>query len=259
MLLKYFEKSVQRKISFRKETIILYFYWPFFIFLLFQWTLAFPVGISKKATATGFMDFNYYYDSRDFNSLTIKNMANITDQTQYYSFVNYSNSSGSDKNLDKTKFYTEQNIRWAVIKNFMPVDLTTQWVIRSWNHNDILRFGPRLRVSTTKWLKKFFKYMNMRYTINFYVVNLGGNDNYNWQMEHVYKIMLFPKTFNNRIYISGFFDHNFISTGDKIVTEHQIGFRIIDQLFIVSEYRLNEFFTSKKSGVGTGLEYKIIF
>ena len=63
-------------------------------------------------------------------------------------------------------------------------------------------------------------------------------------MEHVYRLS-FPQL-NERLYLSGFIDHTInqkSSTNvpsDPIVMETQLGFRIVENLFAVTEYRSNQ-------------------
>ena len=83
-------------------------------------------------------------------------------------------------------------------------------------------------------------------------------------IEHVYRINIAKKKLDRRIYISGFIDQNFNYNGRgglsfKWVTEHQLGVRIIDELYAILEYRINDFYPKDNYGLGYGLEYKIIF
>lgn len=82
-------------------------------------------------------------------------------------------------------------------------------------------------------------------------------------LEHTYKIRLFPKQLNNRVYIAGFAVRNFIYLKNEklkfqLVTEHQLDFRLIDELYAVADYRINSFLPSINYGQGYALEYKII-
>ncbi len=207
--------------------------------------------------ATGFLDFNYYYDTRDFNVLTINALANITNRVQYFSLTNYTNSIGTTNNLDKNAFYSEQNIRWLAVREKIPTDLTLQWVIRNPDENDLLRFGFRVRVSAIEGIKNIFKALNTFYSVNFHLLQIDHVDGFDWQIEHIYKI--FPDILGKRLYLSGFVDHNINSGKSTVVTEHQLGFRVIDQFYLVSEYRYKGSLNKEKSGVGLGVEYKILF
>lgn len=78
--------------------------------------------------------------------------------------------------------------------------------------------------------------------------------------EHFYIIKVFPKFFKDRVYLSGFVDHNLsysklAANHSTAVTEHQIGVRLVDQLYFVTEFRYNGYFPTRQMGLGIGLEY----
>lgn len=223
----------------------------------------------------GFLDFNGYYDSREFSVMTLNILAKLPNRFQYFSLTNYvGNSDTAIGNTDKASelhtFYTEQNLRWG-IKEGLPFDLTAQWVIRNSSVNDDLRLGIRWRLSNTPKIETVFKKLNMFYSVNFHLVQfrIHSETEFMTQIEHVYKIMVFPKLLNKRLYISGFADQNIVDVLDdsgkktgtslKWVTEHQLGINLIDQLYLVAEYRINDFLPYGNSGIGYGLEYKIVF
>ena len=65
--------------------------------------------------------------------------------------------------------------------------------------------------------------------------------------------------------MSGFLDNNiFIDSSFPdttiTVTEHQIGYRLVDELYAIAEFRYNGFFPSNRNiGLGVGLEYNLRF
>ena len=127
-----------------------------------------------------------------------------------------------------------------------------------------LRFAPSWRIHDTPVIDKFFKSINLKWGINFHVVQLGYHfplNDFTWQMEHFYKLDIAPKLLNNRVYISGFADHTMggpIAKG--LVMEHQAGIRLIDNFYAVAEYRHFSYFpTQYRNGWGLGLEYLIVF
>lgn len=211
---------------------------------------------------TGFLDFNGYYDSREFSVLTINALVNLPKKFQYFSLTNFE---GATKSSDLSSYYTEQNLRWGIKKN-LALDLTMQWVSRTNNNNDDFRLGVRWRLHNTKILKPFFEKLNLKYSANFHLLQFRFNEQSKLfpQLEHAYRINLFPNFFNNRMYIGGFADQNIIYNADgkltfKWVSEHQIGYNIISSLFVVLEYRINDFLLIDNYGLGYGLEYKIKF
>ncbi len=211
----------------------------------------------ENNNTTGFIDFNMYYDTRDFNVMTINILAKLPNRFQYFSLTNYL---GADQSVDLASFYSEQNLRWQ-IKKMSSLDLTLQYVMRQGKANDDFRFGVRWRLSDTPKLKGIFSKLNMSYSLNpmFFQFRANAHTKYMTQVEHVYRI----KLYKDWIYLGGFADQNFVYSNGKVafkwVTEHQLGTRIVDQLYVVVEFRINDFLESDNTGLGIGLEYVIKF
>lgn len=208
------------------------------------------------------MDFNGYYDSREFSVLTFNLLANLPNRFQYFSLTNFQ---GNSKDADLNGYFSEQNVRWNMIDN-TPFDLTAQWVTRSGQTNDLLRFGFRLRLSSLKWLSAWLKKMNVFYFFNVHAIEFRNNDatDYFTQLEHVYNIKILPKLLDNRVYFGGFADQAFhYHNGKKItfnwVSEHQLGVRLWPAFYAVAEYRINDWLPKDRFGWGYGLEYKVKF
>lgn len=207
----------------------------------------------------GYIDLNGYYDTRNFSVLTINLMTSLPHRFQYFSLTNYFNNQNSS---DLEGFYAEHNLRWAINER-LPLDLTYQYVLRQGEKNDEHRFGLRWRLHNTGFMKEFFSKLNMSYTFNpmFIQFRINTGVEYMTIIEHTYIINLFPKSLNNRLYLAGFTDQNFkYLKNDKLgfdwVAEHQLGVRLIDELYAVSEDRINTFLPSNNYGLGYGLEYK---
>ena len=209
----------------------------------------------------GFMGMNGYYDTREFSVLTINLLAKLPHRFQYFSLTNYQ---GPSETSDLANYYSEHNLRWAISKT-APFDITYQYILRMGAGNDDHRLGARWRVSNTPKLDSLFKKLNMFYSMNpmFVQFREKTETKYMTLVEHVYKINILPKKLNNRVYLAGFADQNFIYTDGKLtfkwVTEHQLGIKIIDQFYAVAEFRINDFLPSENEGFGYGLQYKIIF
>ncbi len=215
-----------------------------------------------KHINSGFIDLNGYYDTRDFSVLTINLFASLPHRFQYFSLTNYTNNQDSP---DLEGFYAEHNLRWAINKK-LPLDLTYQYVLRQGEKNDDHRFGLRWRLHNTSFLKAVFSKINMSYTFNPMFIQFRSKTEVEYMtiIEHAYRINVFPEKLNNRVYIAGFADQNFkyLDTNKlqfEWVSEHQLGVRLIDELFAVAEYRINTFLPAENYGLGYGLEYKIIF
>ncbi|MFH1619269.1 MAG: hypothetical protein ABIG11_05125, partial [bacterium] len=188
----------------------------------------------------GYLDFNYYYDTRDFNVFTINSQLKMTRQLEYFSFVNYFNSAKTSLNRDLTNYYTEQNLRWSLLPG-IPAEAVVQYVSTGGGKNDVLHFGGRWRVSSTGWFENFLKRINMFYAVSFFPLQFDSREGYHWQIEHVYRMELFPDLTDKRLYLSGYADHNIGPGNLPWVTEHQLGIRLVGGLHAVSEYRHNGF------------------
>lgn len=243
----------------RQLTPIKYFFLILFTFLLSGNTFAQEEVDPHKNS--GFIDLNGYYDTRDFSVLTINLFASLPNRFQYFSLTNYTNNQNSP---DLEGFYAEHNLRWAISEK-TPVDLTYQYALRQGERNDDHRFGLRWRLHDSGFLSNAFSKLNMVYTLNPMFIQFRSKSQVEYMtiIEHAYKIQVFPKL-NNRVYIAGFADQNFNRLdNNKLsfdwVSEHQLGIRLIDELYAVAEYRINTFLPDEKYGVGYGLEYKILF
>ena len=234
----------------------------FSILFIFANSIGFAQEKSLPHKNSGFIDVNGYYDTRDFSVLTINLFAALPNRLQYFSLTNYTNNQNSP---DLEGFYAEHNLRWGINKD-LPLDLTYQYVLRQGEKNDDHRFGLRWRLHNTGVLKGLFSKLNMSYTFNPMFLQLRSKTKVEYMtiIEHAYKINVLPRKFNNRVYLAGFADQNFkYNKDDKVsfewVTEHQLGIRLIEELYAVAEYRINTFLPANNYGMGYGLEYKIVF
>src|SRR6185436_1204787 len=107
------------------------------------------------------------------------------------------------------------------------------------------------------FLQKIFNAVGLFYVLHVYPLQFDALDGYNWQMEHFFALNVLPQLLGNRVYASGFADHNLGPDGSDWVTETQLGIRLIQQLYAVTEYRHNEFVTDQ-DGLAFGAEYKIL-
>lgn len=212
----------------------------------------------------GYIDLNGYYDFRKFDIFTNNTLIDFPGRFQYFSFTNIFGPFGTADDFRFSRYYTEQNIRWNPT-NKLPLDLATQWVSGS-TYKDVLRFGSRLRLQDIPSTKKFFRKMNLIYNITFFPIQYDRSKGYDAQIEHFYRLQVLPGLLGDRVYISGFADLNFLYGSDNPrnhnpwVTETQLGVRIINQVYVVAEYRFNQFLPKgKKNGLGVGLEYLIKF
>ncbi len=233
------------------------------IFLLF---LSNSKCVSAQTSKTpfkvkDFVDFNIYNDTRNFSTLTYNILLQLSERVQYFSLTNHD---GLLNSPDLATTYAEHNLRYKITKK-SPLDLTVQYVIRNGEQNDDIKLGFRWRLNNTKGLSNFFKKLNLSYSVNSMMIQFRNQSKTKLatQLEHVYNINLFPEEFNNRLYLGGFADqiinYNNSNVSFTWVTEHQLGYEVYNQFYVVLEYRINQFFAEKQTGLGYGLEYKIAF
>lgn len=224
-----------------------------------------PVLAQSKNTQGGFLDFNLYPHLTDVDNdsvFTLNAAAKLSHRFSYFSLLNLYSQNGSGSLGDVDAFYTEQNIRWKISEN-SPLDLTLQINLRTGEDNDRHRLGIRWRLSDTGFLQDFFKSIYLKYAINLHAVQFDHEDPYIWQLEHSF-MMTFPYI-SDRLYLAGFADHIFHQDlpstipANPVVMEAQLGYRLLENFFIVSEYRINQYRRSDVNNLAIGLQYKFIW
>lgn len=216
-----------------------------------------------KNSSGGFLDFNFYpylSDVDNDNVFTLNAAATLPGRFSYFSLLNIGNQTEEPEFGDTNTFYTEQNVRWQVTEN-SPIDLTAQYNMRSGDDNDRLRLGFRWRLNNTSFLKTAFDTINLSYSINFHLYQYDDVDADVWQMEHVF-MMKFPYL-TDRLYLAGFVDHTFNEDlpdtipDNPAVGEAQLGLRLVENFYAITEYRVNEYRRSDVNNLSAGFEYKI--
>jgi len=225
--------------------------------------VCFQINATEKNSSSGFIDVNVYpylSDVDNDNTITFNIGAKLKNRFSYFSLTNLGNETGEAALADLNTFYTEQNVRWQ-ISELSPIDLTVQMNFRSGDDNDRHRLGFRWRINDTQIFNSAFKAINLSWSINFHLKQFDSVPENIWQMEHVFR-MTFP-IFNNRLYLAGFIDHTFNESlpenvpKNPIVGEVQLGYRLIENLFFITEYRVNEYRRSDVNNMAVGLEYLI--
>lgn len=224
-----------------------------------------PLMANAQNSQSGFLDFNaypYLSDVDDDAVATINAAAQLPNRFEYFSFINFGNQKSADELSDTTTYYTEQNVRWRLSEK-SPLDLTVQMNFRTGVDNDRHRLGVRWRLNDSSYLKEFFDSIHLKYSINAHLLQFDHEPGDVWQLEHGF-MMKFP-WLSSRLYLAGFVDHTF---GEKlagnmpdnpIVAEAQLGFNIIEQLYFVTEYRINEYRRSDVNNLAAGIQYKIVW
>lgn len=224
-----------------------------------------PATLAETDTAhkpKGMIDFNLYpYQSRvDTDTLYTLNIAStMTDKLSYFGFINFSNQ---DDSTDSINYYAEQNLFWS-LSDYWGIDITSQAVLISGSDNDKLRFGMRFRAQDAFFSRELFEWLNLRYTLNLHAIQFDHSSANVWQMEHAFYLR-FPYL-TDRLYLAGFMDHTFGEDlpsdypSAPIVAEAQLGYRLFDRVFLIGEYRINQYRRDNTRNFAAGFEYKITF
>ena len=174
----------------------------------------------------------------------------------YFSFTNYRGVfSSGDVRFDRT----EQNLRWNISEN-VPIDLNLQAVMFGGDRDDHVQFGIGWRLNDTAFLKSFFDKLNLSYRLTFHLTQFSTAEKNFWQMEHWFR-MTFPGI-SDRLYLSGFLDQTFglersdILPRHPIVAEIQLGMRLFDRFYAVTEYRNNDRRSAEPHNAAVGVKYK---
>ncbi|MBU2987028.1 hypothetical protein KO528_16800 [Saccharophagus degradans] len=216
-----------------------------------------------KNSGGGMLDFNFYpYLSKAENdSVFSLNMASgLPNRFSYFGFINFYNQQNENELQDTVNFYSELNLRWKVAET-SPFDLTLQQVMRSSEDNDRTRLGVRWRLNNTSHLEQFFQRIHAKWSINLHAVQFDDTDANEWQLEHAYSFS-FP-SISKRLYVAGFIDHTFNEDlppafpSNPIVSETQVGWRIVENFYAIYEYRINQYRIDSEVNHAVGVEYKM--
>ena len=188
--------------------------------------------------------------------LTVNINASLPGRFSYFSYMNFRGVTHSGSVAFNR---SEQNLRWS-LSDKLPIDLNLQAILIEGDGNDVLQLGVGWRASDTRFLKSFFDRLNLSYRLTFHLKRFTSGDDSAWQMEHFFR-MSFPGI-SERLYLSGFLDQTFdldlpdTFPRNPIVSEVQLGFRLFDRFYAITEYRINEFRLSEKYNLALGVEYK---
>ena len=216
---------------------------------------------TKNAAGGGFLDFNIYPYLSDVDNdpvFTFNIAASLEHGFSYFSLNNFSNQIREGELGDTVGYYSEQNLRWRIGPD-SAFDLTFQSNFRSGQDNDRHRLGIRWRLQDSTALKKWLDAVHLQYSINLHALQFDDEDAYVWQMEHVFRLT-FPQ-WSNRLYLGGFIDHTFNEDladslpDNPIVGEIQLGYPLLENLYGVTEYRVNQYRRSDVNNLALGIEY----
>lgn len=217
-----------------------------------------------KNTKGGMLDYNLYPYLNDVDNdsvVTINIAATLEHGISYFSLTNFYNQDNVSELKESTSFYTEQNIRWRIPDS--SIDITTQLNFRSGEDNDRHRLGVRWRLNDSPWLQPAFSTLHLSWSINIHAFQFDHTDKHEWQMEHVFHLT--APYLSSRLYLAGFIDQTFGEDLPSnyptapIVAEAQVGFRILENMYLVTEYRINDYRRDNVSNLAIGIEYKLLW
>lgn len=215
------------------------------------------------AKAGGFAHFNYYpYLGQvdDDSAFTVNTANTFNARLSYFGFLNLFETLPTETRGRKVQYFSEQNLRYKMAED-SAWDWTLQANFRSGDSNDRYRLGVRWRVSDSDMFKAFFDTIHMRYALNLHAIQFDRIEGRIWQWEHSFGLR-FPYI-SDRLYLAGFIDHNFNEplpptiTNDPVVSEVQLGYRVIDNFYVTAEYRIIEYRRRDINNFALGVEYKL--
>ena len=197
----------------------------------------------KKTRKTG-TNIAYYFDSRDFNTITIVNStSDLPLGFAVWGFADFlSAPKDADERFDITRYFIEYRllrpIEPAWVKGLHGLGAVIEYNDLEGGDNALVRLGisyKRFLPFTGSWLQG-----------RVFPVETDGNGA---QFALSYRLNLNPS-----LYLGGFVDYNWIEGGEnRWVTEPQLTYRIGDRYALLLEFRYNEFERDDK-GLSAGFE-----
>lgn len=205
------------------------------------------------------MDFSLYPYQRtvkDDVDFTVTANAALPGRFAYFGYVNMRGVvTGGSAVFDRS----EQNLRYAM-SDKLPLDLNLQGIFARGDGNDFYQLGVGWRVHDTPAWADFFDRINLIYRMTVHLRRFSVDDNDAWQMEHFFRLT-FPNM-SERLYLSGFVDQTFDQDlpdtlpSSPIVAEVQLGVRLWDRFYAITEYRVNQRRVGDEHNLAIGIEYK---
>jgi hypothetical protein len=214
----------------------------------------------------GYVDFNAYWDTRGGFLTTVNTFATLPHRFSYFAFLDIDNHFNPTYVGDTTEYYTEHNLMWAPSAS-VPVDVQAQLAMGSGNGfpiEDTLRLGARWRPNMTPGIGPALERMHTWVQLTWFplVQGVQFRTPQNWQTQLSVYYRIDP---HDRIYLQGWADFDFGFGGSApgfigSLTEHQVGLRIVHNLYAVAELRYHYVAPpGKEIGVGFGLEWRFNF
>jgi len=201
------------------------------------------------------VDLSYYFDSRDFNSLTLlTRTTNLPSGFNIFGFIDLlGEQKNADQRFDLTRYFIEYRLRRNIdpewIFGLKGVGLEAEYNDATGKDNSVMRFG----VNYTHKIPSFANRQGW-WEWRFLPIETDGTGS---QIGASWFIPIL-----DWIYISGFADLNLNDDADDIwIIEPQLNFKITETFDFVIEGRYNEIEDSipEKDGLGVAVGLKVKF
>ena len=209
----------------------------------------------KEALKKNIIEFSYYFDSRDYNTVNILTLfPNLPFDLNIFGFVDFHGNQNQPENrYDLTQYFMEYRLGRPLFPK------SSGWIkglgIEA-EHNDFN--GQRNHVSRFGFTYKHkFKLFNNKKSWLQWRYHPYETDGSGSQASLIYFIGL-----TDDLFINGFADINFIEDGeDRWLLEPQLNYVLTDLIDAAIEFRYNEFEDAnlKLDGVGVALGLKFKF
>jgi len=204
----------------------------------------------EKKNRNGWMTAEYQFDTRGFNTINFTGGAKLPQGWSIWGFTDVETADSSDgSRADTQEYFMEIDLKKELYKGF---GVVLEYNDGQARHNSIGRFGVNY-IARWDWLKK----MDLFLAFKAFPIETDGHG---WQSSFCWE-KKFPKIFDGRFSMGGFFDSNFDS-GPKdnetnVVTETQFRYKLTENLEALVEFRFNEYLVaSQEHGLGIGMKYK---
>jgi len=198
----------------------------------------------------GWMTAEYQFDTRGFNTINFTGGAELPYGWSIWGFTDIETADSSDgSRTDAQKFFTEIDLKKELYKGF---GVVLEYNDGEARHNSIGRLGANY-IARWDWLKK----MDLNLAFKAFPIETDGHG---WQGSFCWE-KKFPKIFDGRFSMGGFFDINFDSgpsdNETNIVHETQFRYKLTENLEALVEFRFNGYkVASQEQGLGIGMKYK---
>jgi hypothetical protein len=211
-------------------------------------SLVFAVEGGRHKSEKKPTDFlNYYFDSREYNNLTLMNGARkLPWDFSIWGFVDINGDQNRpSKRFELTRYFIEYRLSREVDPNWVfgikGIRLETEYNGFNGRNNDLVRFGATF--------KRSFKLVNGRSHWIQWRFHPLESDGSGMQTSMIYFFSITP-----RISISGFADYNINSrTSNKWLAEPQLNFSLNKTFDLVVEGRYNGFEDQNPNLDGLGI------